>query len=229
MSCKGINLALTKRAYPPNKMKQNLLAICTNLSICSQLQTLQGVEWSADFSQMERASLVLVDAAELEDPTLIAALQGFSGCIGIRALIAWPSQSHLLPQTNLFRFHGLSSAPVPEPKADFQLEIALASTSKPNLVSLSLSQLGIHPIIVPDTIGFAGPRVLAMVVNEAHLVAEGGIASHQDIDTSMRYGTNYPMGPFEWEQYWGQDVLKSIMQALNHQNPTRYLLCTAYE
>ena len=210
-------------------MTQNLICICTNLSICSGLDTLQGLEWTKDVSKIQDAKLVLIDSAELEDPNLVAALQDFDGCIGIRALIAWPQETKLLPQANLFRFHGLASAPSNVPKSTFKLEIALLHASNAKRINDHLCLLGIEPIIVPDAIGFASPRVLAMIVNEAYLVSEGGIASHQDIDTSMRYGTNYPMGPFEWEQYWGQDVLKSIMQALNHQDPARYVLCAAYE
>jgi 3-hydroxybutyryl-CoA dehydrogenase len=41
-------------------------------------------------------------------------------------------------------------------------------------------------------------RILAALIVQALLARERGVASEADIDTALRFGTNYPRGPFEW-------------------------------
>lgn len=47
-------------------------------------------------------------------------------------------------------------------------------------------------------LGFTVPRILSLIVNEAFFALEEAVASQQDIDRAMRFGVNYPGGPFEW-------------------------------
>lgn len=42
-------------------------------------------------------------------------------------------------------------------------------------------------------------------------MAERGDASPQDIDTAMKLGAGYPMGPFELLDYVGLDTTKFIL------------------
>ncbi len=42
-----------------------------------------------------------------------------------------------------------------------------------------------------------------MIINEAFYTVMEGTATREDIDTGMKLGTNYPMGPFEWAVSWG--------------------------
>lgn len=51
---------------------------------------------------------------------------------------------------------------------------------------------------VEDRVGMAVPRVLAMIINEAFYTLQEKTASAADIDISMKLGTNYPFGPFQW-------------------------------
>ncbi len=48
--------------------------------------------------------------------------------------------------------------------------------------------------------GFIFPRTIAQIVNEAFFALDEGIASKEDIDRAMKFGVNYPKGPFEWAQ-----------------------------
>ncbi|TWW02562.1 3-hydroxyacyl-CoA dehydrogenase family protein [Chitinophaga pinensis] len=61
-----------------------------------------------------------------------------------------------------------------------------------------MSALGWEYEIVEDRVGLVTPRVICMIINEAYMAAQEGTASREDINTAMRLGTNYPMGPFEW-------------------------------
>ena len=52
-----------------------------------------------------------------------------------------------------------------------------------------------------------------MIANEAYDVVTQGIASEVDIDSAMKYGTNYPIGPITWSNIIG---IKHVTQVLNH-------------
>lgn len=61
-----------------------------------------------------------------------------------------------------------------------------------------------------DTPGFIVNRLLVPYLMEAVRMAERGDASLQDIDTAMKLGAGYPMGPFELLDYVGLDTTKFI-------------------
>jgi 3-hydroxyacyl-CoA dehydrogenase len=62
-----------------------------------------------------------------------------------------------------------------------------------------------------DTPGFIVNRLLIPYMLEAVHMYERGDASTQDIDTAMKLGAGYPMGPFELADYVGLDTLKFIL------------------
>jgi len=59
-------------------------------------------------------------------------------------------------------------------------------------------------------------RILAMIMNEATLALQEGVASVRDIDRAMRLGTNYPKGPLGWADEVGLDLLLEVLQSLQH-------------
>jgi 3-hydroxybutyryl-CoA dehydrogenase len=74
--------------------------------------------------------------------------------------------------------------------------------------------LGINYSIVPDRAGLVFPRILSMIINEAAQVFDENIASREDIDTAMKLGTNYPIGPLEWADKIGIELIYNILTAL---------------
>lgn len=72
---------------------------------------------------------------------------------------------------------------------------------------------------VPDTVGMVRPRIIAMIINEAFLAAEQQVSSPAEIDTAMKLGTNYPLGPFEWAQLIGRESLLQLLQRLAEEDP----------
>ena len=66
-----------------------------------------------------------------------------------------------------------------------------------------------------DFPGFIVNRVLMPMINEAVTALYEGIASVQDIDDSMRLGTNQPMGPLALADFIGLDTCLSIMNVLH--------------
>ena len=78
-----------------------------------------------------------------------------------------------------------------------------------------LKLLGLGAIEVEEPgVGFHFPRTLAMVINEAYFSLEEGLASREDIDGAMKYGVNYPLGPFEWAEKIGVSVVVDLLDEL---------------
>ncbi|MCB0516601.1 MAG: 3-hydroxybutyryl-CoA dehydrogenase, partial [Bacteroidetes bacterium] len=72
------------------------------------------------------------------------------------------------------------------------------------------------PAILPDETKAKAifERVLAMLINEAADTLFWQIATAEDIDTAMRYGTNYPKGLLQWANDWGIANVVSYMDNL---------------
>ncbi|KAJ2401865.1 hypothetical protein GGI10_005973 [Coemansia sp. RSA 2530] len=71
--------------------------------------------------------------------------------------------------------------------------------------------IGKAPAVCKDTPGFIVNRLLLPYMMEAIRLLERDVASAQDIDTAMKLGAGYPMGPFELCDYVGLDTIKFIV------------------
>ena len=72
---------------------------------------------------------------------------------------------------------------------------------------------------VPNEPGLVAARVIAMIVNEAFFAYGDAVSSKSDIDTAMKLGTNYPLGPFEWADKIGLPKIWQLLKALEKENP----------
>jgi 3-hydroxybutyryl-CoA dehydrogenase len=68
---------------------------------------------------------------------------------------------------------------------------------------------------VPDVPGFITARVISMVINEAWFAWEEQVSSREEIDTAMKLGTNYPLGPFEWGDQIGLANIYQLLKSLS--------------
>lgn len=66
------------------------------------------------------------------------------------------------------------------------------------------------PIIAKDKSGFIVNRLLIPYLLDAIRVLEEGLASTEDIDSGMKLGLNYPMGPLTLLDFVGLDTVYSI-------------------
>ena len=66
--------------------------------------------------------------------------------------------------------------------------------------------------IKKDTPGFIVNRVMIPHFIEAIKIVEEGIASIEDVDTAVKNGLNYPMGPFELMDLTGIDIAYHVME-----------------
>ena len=74
--------------------------------------------------------------------------------------------------------------------------------------------IGKTPVEVAEAPGFVVNRILIPMINEAIGIYAEGIASVEDIDTSMKLGANHPMGPLAFGDLIGLDVCLAIMDVL---------------
>lgn len=77
---------------------------------------------------------------------------------------------------------------------------------------LQAAGLAVH--VVDDTPGLIVTRTVAMLANLAADALALGVAGGPDIDTAMRLGTNYPVGPLEWADGWGAATVHTILIGL---------------
>jgi 3-hydroxybutyryl-CoA dehydrogenase len=68
------------------------------------------------------------------------------------------------------------------------------------------SRIGKVPVRTSDRTGFIVNRLLVPYLLDAVRVLEGGVASIEDIDNSMKLGCGYPMGPLTLLDFVGLDT-----------------------
>lgn len=83
-----------------------------------------------------------------------------------------------------------------------------------NAVKEISQAIGKEPVEVLEAPGFVVNRILIPMINEAVGILAEGIASEEDIDTSMKLGANHPMGPLALGDLIGLDVCLAIMDVL---------------
>ena len=85
---------------------------------------------------------------------------------------------------------------------------------KSQLALEKLIELGFKPVETSIvSCGFIVPRTIVQIINEAHFALEEKVASKEDIDRAMKFGVNYPKGPFEWSN-GREDIVKTLLNEL---------------
>jgi len=65
-----------------------------------------------------------------------------------------------------------------------------------------------------DVPGFVSNALLMPFINEAIMHLEKGIATREDIDTTLKLGMNHPMGPLQLADFIGLDTCLAIQKTL---------------
>jgi 3-hydroxybutyryl-CoA dehydrogenase len=82
-----------------------------------------------------------------------------------------------------------------------------------------VTALGKTPIVAKDTAGFVVNFLLIPYMLSAVRMYENGLATMEDIDTGMKLGCGYPMGPFELLDYVGLDTTLYAAEAIYKEYP----------
>jgi 3-hydroxybutyryl-CoA dehydrogenase len=82
-------------------------------------------------------------------------------------------------------------------------------------------------VISKDYPGFIVNRILMPMINEAFRALTEGLATAEDIDAGMKFGTNQPMGPLALADFIGLDTCVAIMDVLHRGlGDDRYAPCS---
>ena len=86
--------------------------------------------------------------------------------------------------------------------------------------------IGKTPVEAADRPGFIANRVLMPMINEAAFALVEGVGTREAIDTVMKLGCNFPMGPLALADFIGLDICVSILDVL-HQGlgDSKYRCC----
>jgi len=118
------------------------------------------------------------------------------------------------------RFVGLHFFnPVPVMRLLEVIRIPETSNETYNQVMAWGKAIGKETVTCKDTPGFIVNRLLVPYMMEAVRLMERGDASARDIDTAMKLGAGYPMGPFELADYVGLDTTKFIVEGWSKKFP----------
>ncbi len=80
--------------------------------------------------------------------------------------------------------------------------------------------LGKRVSVIGDVPGMIVARTVARIVDLAHDAVAKGVATEEDIDTAMRLGVNYPLGPFEWSRRLGRNWAYALLDDLHLRDPS---------
>jgi 3-hydroxybutyryl-CoA dehydrogenase len=120
-------------------------------------------------------------------------------------------------QERVAGIHFFNPAPVMK-LVEIVRTIATADETVAELRSFAES-LGKTPIIAKDTAGFVVNFLLIPYMLSAIRMYEHGLATMEDIDTGMKLGCGYPMGPFELLDYVGLDTTLYAAEAIYQEYP----------
>lgn len=125
-------------------------------------------------------------------------------------------------KSKLFGFNGL-----PTFLNRSVLEASVLNPEDESQLAELCKTLNTEYLLVDDRVGLVTPRIICMIINEAYYTAEEGTASREDIDLSMKLGTNYPYGPFEWCERIGVKHVYELLEAVYEDtHDERYKICS---
>ena len=93
------------------------------------------------------------------------------------------------------------------------------STSEETTAAITqlAEDMGKSPVQVEEAPGFVVNRILIPMINEAIGIRADGVADTEGIDTAMKLGANFPMGPLALGDLIGLDVCLAIMETLHRE------------
>ncbi|XP_060592406.1 hydroxyacyl-coenzyme A dehydrogenase, mitochondrial-like [Ruditapes philippinarum] len=131
-----------------------------------------------------------------------------------------PIKEIAVSTSRLDRFGGLHYFnPVPMMKLLEVIRIPETSDDTFNALLAFGKAMGKVTVNCKDTPGFIVNRLLVPYMMEAVRMVERGDATPRDVDTAMKLGAGYPMGPFELTDYVGLDTCKFILDGWHAKYP----------
>jgi 3-hydroxybutyryl-CoA dehydrogenase len=101
--------------------------------------------------------------------------------------------------------------------AQHAVEIVDTETVSDDALELAqelFASIGKGVMLVEDSPALFLGRVVGSIINEAVVAVHEDVATPEDVDTAMRLGTNYPIGPIAWGREIGGARVTRVLQRL---------------
>ncbi|MEU9579618.1 3-hydroxyacyl-CoA dehydrogenase [Streptomyces chilikensis] len=108
-------------------------------------------------------------------------------------------------------------------RAATRIALAAAPVTSPDTLAEAVGlfqALGKKVSVVGDVPGMIVARTVARIIDLAFDAVARGVAGEEDVDTAMRLGVNYPLGPFEWSRRLGDDWAYGVLDAVHEREPS---------
>jgi 3-hydroxybutyryl-CoA dehydrogenase len=138
-------------------------------------------------ARVAREAIIASTSSTISPAHLVEAIEGGERFLGVH----WLNPAHIIPLVEVVP--GRSTDP-----GVVQRTIAL------------LEKLGKTPVRCADSPGFIGPRLQALLMNEAVRLVEEGVATPEDVDRAFKAGMGFryaTVGIFEFIDWGGVDIL----------------------
>jgi 3-hydroxybutyryl-CoA dehydrogenase len=146
----------------------------------------------------------LIDLQFSNDPAVMASHERIKGLVMVNSV------AETLAETgSAVRFNGWNGFLKSQ-----LIEASAEDKEKKQKAEALFSAFNKSVVWLEDRPGFITPRVVCSIIAEAMLTYNEGVSTKEDINTAMRLGTNYPMGPFEWAGEIGMDNVLSLLKKL---------------
>ncbi|MFD8201995.1 3-hydroxyacyl-CoA dehydrogenase [Streptomyces sp. NPDC003470] len=104
-----------------------------------------------------------------------------------------------------------------------RIALSAAQSTSPHTLAQAtglFQALGKKVSVIGDVPGMIVARTVARIVDLAIEAVAKGVATEEDVDTAMRLGVNYPLGPLEWSRRLGGDWACAVLDNLHECAPT---------
>jgi 3-hydroxybutyryl-CoA dehydrogenase len=180
------------------------------------LSNLTGTTAYADLKDCDLVIEAIVENVEAKR----AAYAKVEAVVGTHCLLATNTSSLCVTElaastTRPDRFGGLHFFnPVPLMKLVEVIRALTTSTETHQALFAFAQKLGKDAVTAPDRGGFIVNRLLVPYLLDAIRCLEDGLGTVEDIDTAMKLGCGYPMGPFTLLDFVGLDTTYFIANIL---------------
>ena len=133
-----------------------------------------------------------------------------SSVLGVTATQAASWLAHPSRLVGFAAFANIAGTEIIELSAALQTEVGSVCQAE-----AFMKAIGKETEWIEDEVGLVFPRILSMIVNEAAFALMEKVSSAEEIDTAMRKGTNYPLGPLAWADELGLDDIYAVLSGLH--------------
>ncbi|MCY4523184.1 MAG: 3-hydroxyacyl-CoA dehydrogenase family protein [Halobacteriovoraceae bacterium] len=101
------------------------------------------------------------------------------------------------------------------PSLQKKIEVHSPCEKSMKLLEELLGKLDMSSLVMEEAgVGFYYPRIPSLIINDAYFAKQEKLAEEDAVDTAMKYGVNYPQGPFEWTKKIGAFSIKLLLEEL---------------